>query len=136
MKFYRNSDIEAQAELRLAELERMLGRPLTPPVPIDLIAEKLLGLDFLWDAIDELPGESILGGLDAPNRLIVNENRRETFGKHKGLERSTKGHEMGHWDLFIDPSSLDHPTLFDRSDNGPIVYRSTSRVPTSASSRR
>ena len=128
MKFYRNTDVEARAEARLAELEQLLGRPLTPPVPIDLIAEKLLGLDFLWDAIDELPGESILAGLDAPNRLIVlNENRRDTFLKHRGLERSSKGHEMGHWDLFIDLSSLDHPSLFDRREDGPIVFRSSTR---------
>jgi len=27
------------------------------------VAEKVLGLDFLWEPIDELPGEVVLGGL-------------------------------------------------------------------------
>ena len=127
MRILRNQEIEEIAQSRLAELERLLGRPLAPPIPIDLIAEKVLGLDFLWEPIDELPGEQILGGLIAKKRLIVlNENRRALFVEKPGLERSTKGHEMGHWDLFIDKSSLDHPTLFDAVEDGPFAYRSSS----------
>jgi hypothetical protein len=101
MKFYRNAAIEERAEQRIAELEKLLGRPVEPPVPLELIAEHLLGLDFLWDNIDELPGEVIFGGLRMEEKLIVlNENRRALFEEKPGLERSTKGHEMGHWDLF------------------------------------
>ena len=125
MRILRNQEIEEIAQSRLAELERLLGQPLAPPIPIDLIAEKVPGLDFLWEPIDELPGERILGGLIAKKRLIVlNENRGDLFTEKPGLERSTKGHEMGHWDLFIDKSSLDHPTLFDVEGGGPFTYRS------------
>jgi hypothetical protein len=81
-------------------------------VPIDLLAEQVLGLDFLWEMIDELPGECILGGLIPERRLIVlNERHTDLFREKPGLERSTKGHEMGHWDLFIDQSLLGHPGL-------------------------
>jgi len=126
VKILRNQEIEDIAASRLAELERLLGRPLSAPIPIDLIAEKVLGLDFLWEPIDELPGEKILGGIIAKKRLIVlNENRKTLFTEKPGVERSTKGHEMGHWDLFIDKSSLDHPTLFDVEGNGPFAYRSS-----------
>ncbi len=126
MRILRNQEIEEIAASRLAELERRLGRPLSPPIPIDLIAEKVLGLDFLWEPIDELPGEKILGGLIAKKRLIVlNEIHRDLFTEKPGLERSTKGHEMGHWDLLIDKSSLDHPTLFDVEGEGPIAHRSS-----------
>jgi len=126
VKILRNQEIEEIAAARLAELERLLGRPLSPPIPIDLIAERVLGLDFLWEPIEELPGEKILGGLIAKKRLVVlNENRKALFREKPGLERSTKGHEMGHWDLFIDKSSLDHPTLFDLEGHGPLVYRSS-----------
>jgi hypothetical protein len=122
----RNQEIEEIAQARLTELQRQLGRPLSPPIPIDLIAEKVLGLDFLWEAIDELPGEKIFGGLIAKKRLIVlNENRKGLFAEKPGLERSTKGHEMGHWDLFIDKGSLDHPTLFNVDGNGPFAFRSS-----------
>lgn len=128
MRILRNQEIEEIAQSRLAELERLLGRPLSPPIPIDLIAEKVHGLDFLWEPIDELPGEQILGGLIAKKRLIIlNENRKALFAEKPGLERSTKGHEMGHWDLFIDKSSLDHPTLFDveGEGEGPFAFRSS-----------
>jgi hypothetical protein len=50
---------------------------LTPPIPIDLLAEKVLKLDFLWEEIDELPGETVLGALHPQKRLIImNEKRR------------------------------------------------------------
>jgi len=126
VRIRRNQEIEEIAQSRLAELQRLLGRPLSPPIPIDLIAEQVLGLDFLWEPINELPGEKIFGGLIAKKRLIIlNENRRELFGEKPGLERSTKGHEMGHWDLFIDKGSLDHPTLFNVDGDGPFAFRSS-----------
>ena len=126
MRPIRNQEIEDLASSRLAELQRELGDPLNPPIPIDLIAEKVLGLDFLWETIDELPGETIFGGLIPQKRLIIlNEKRRGLFTEKPGLERSTKGHEMGHWDLFIDKTSLDHPTLFHVDGDGPIAFRSS-----------
>lgn len=86
----------------------------------------MLGLDFLWEPIDELPGETIFGGLIPKKKLIIlNEKRKALFVGKPGLERSTKGHEMGHWDLFIDKASLDHPTLFQDDDDGPFALRSS-----------
>jgi hypothetical protein len=126
VRVIRNQAIEELAQSRLDEFQRGLERPLLPPIPIDLIAEKVLGLNFLWEPIKELPGETILGGLLAKERLIVlNENRKELFIAKPGLERSTKGHEMGHWDLFVDKGSLDHPGLFDSGDHGPFAFRSS-----------
>ena len=121
MRILRNQEIEEIAQSRLAEIQQRLGRPLSPPIPIDLIAEQVLGLDFLWEAIDELPGEKVFGGLIAKKRLIVlNENRKGLFAEKPGLERSTKGHEMGHWDLFIDKGSLDHPHAVQRRWRRPL----------------
>jgi hypothetical protein len=112
VRFWRNEAIELQAEARLLELERIVGLDLGPPTPIDLLAEHVLLLDFLWDAIEELPGEIVLGGLIPERRLILlNERHRDLFEAKPGLERSTKGHEMGHWDLFVDQSTLGHPSL-------------------------
>jgi hypothetical protein len=126
VKFYRNQEIEELAAERLAQLARVLGRQLTPPIPIDLLAEKVLRLDFLWEEIDERPGETVLGALHPQKRLIImNEKRRALFDAKPGLERSTKGHEMGHWDLFIDQAALEHPTLFARDDSGPFARRSS-----------
>ena len=126
MRTPRINEIEDLARSRLVELQRILGKPLTPPIPIDHIAEKVLGLDFLWEPIDELPGETILGGLKAKERLVVlNDRHRDLFVEKPGLERSTKGHEMGHWDMFIDKAVLDYPTLFDVGVDGPFAFRSS-----------
>lgn len=129
MKFLRNEHIESLAEKRLLELERAMSRPLSLPIPIDLLGEQILGLQFLWDSIDELEGELILGAIMPTERLIVlNERRKSMFDEKPGLERSTKGHEMGHWDLFIDKGTLRHPELFDTDKfNSPIAYRSSPR---------
>src|SRR6476620_8679658 len=65
---------------RLSQLARRLAHPLAPPIPIDLLAEQILGLDFLWEDIDELPRETVLGALHPHKRLIImNEKHRTLF---------------------------------------------------------
>ncbi len=124
MAIIKNQDIEDLAHARLVEFKRVMGCPLSIPIPIDLVAEKVLGLDFLWDTIEELPGETILGGLNSKERLIVlNEKRRDLFSQKPGLERSTKGHEMGHWDLFVDKGTLNHPALLHFDSGCPFAFR-------------
>jgi hypothetical protein len=125
VKFYRNETIEQRAEQRLLELERLLGAPVPIPVPIDLLAERVLGLSLLWEPIDEMPGEVVLGAIIPEKKVVVlNENRLPLFNEKPGLERSTKGHEMGHWDLFVDQSLLGHPALFPDQPIS-IAYRNT-----------
>lgn len=125
MKFIRNERIEKRAEERVVELERDLGTILVPPIPIDRLGERIFGLSFLWDSIEELPGEVILGAIVPKERLIIlNDRRRELFERKPGLERSTKGHEIGHWDLYVDQATLHHPVLFDTGE-GPFSLRSS-----------
>lgn len=113
-RFYRNELIEDIVERRLIDLERELEKPLSLPIPIDFFAEQVLGLNILWESIEELPGEVILGGIIPKDRLIIlNEKQQSLFSERPGLERSTKAHEMGHWDLFIDQTLLEHPVLFE-----------------------
>src|SRR5581483_2166431 len=126
MKFYRNEQIEQRAEQRLVEFEQKLGRPLSFPVDIELFGDLVLGLSMLWEKIDELPGEVVLAGLRAPERLIVmNESRRPEMDQKPGRCRLTQGHEMGHWDLFVDQSKLDHPILFAEASSSIFAYRSS-----------
>lgn len=129
MKFYRNEQIEQIAEHRLLEFEKVIGRPLTLPIEIELFGELVLELSILWEDIQELPGEEVLAGLNASERLIVmNERRRIEMEAQPGRCRLTQGHEMGHWDLFVDKSRLDHPDLFSsrKDDEAIFAYRSTS----------
>lgn len=129
MKFYRNEQIERLAEQRIGELESKLDRTLAPPIPVELLGEHVLGLNILWDEIEENDGEVILAGLHARERLVVmNEKRRHLFLEKPGLERFTQGHEFGHWDLFVDKATLDYPDLFaDQRPGAPVCFRSSRR---------
>lgn len=111
-KYLRNEVIEEVTARRIREYEAKAGVAVTLPVPIEKIVEQVLGLDFDWDVIEELPGEQILGGLDAVNRkILLNEKHADLFKRNPGLLRSTIGHEAGHYDIDIDRSRLLHPTL-------------------------
>jgi hypothetical protein len=126
MKFYRNERIEEIAEQRLREFEGKLGRPLSIPVDIELFRDLVLGLSMLWENIDELPGEEVLAGLRPADRLIVMNERRKFELEHQaGRRRLTQGHEMGHWDLFVDISKLDHPGLFADAAPSMFAFRSS-----------
>lgn len=125
MSFYRNEQIERIAVQRLLEFEHEMEKPLSIPVDVEKFGDLVLGLSILWEAIEELPGEEVLGGLKADERLIVmNERRLPALQAKSGRLRLTLGHEMGHWDLFVDKSKLDHPSLFDATP-GMFGYRST-----------
>ena len=124
MRFWRNESIEARAEERLAELEKSLGRAVSPPVPVDHFIEHVLKLDFLWDEIEEHPGEMILGAINPKDRQIVmNDTHAELFYQKEGLERFTKLHEAGHWDLLTDHASLEHPRLLEDNGSGLVAFR-------------
>ena len=123
MRFWRNDAIEARAEERLCQLRRHLGGTLTLPVAVDILAESVLDLNILWDEIEELPGEVILGSIQPKTRRItMNEKRRRLFEEKPGLEHFTKCHEMGHWDLYVDEATLDHPVMFTH-DTGAFSFR-------------
>jgi hypothetical protein len=77
MRFYRNEQIEQIAGQRLIEFERALGRPLSFPIDIELFGDLVLGLSMLWEEIEEIPGEEVLAGLRARDRLIVMNERRK-----------------------------------------------------------
>jgi hypothetical protein len=112
LKFLKNEAIEDVTAARIREYEAKVGVPVKLPVPIEKIVEQVLGLDFEWDEIEEQPGEQILGGLVAAERKIVlNEKHLALFKEKPGLERSTIGHEAGHWDIDIDRARLNHPTF-------------------------
>jgi hypothetical protein len=112
LKFLKNEVIEDVTARRIREYEAKASLTVTLPVPLEKIIEQVLGLDFDWDVIEELPGEQILGGLDALNRkILLNEKHADLFKQNPGLLRSTIGHEAGHWDIDIDRSRLLHPTF-------------------------
>ena len=111
-KIIRTKAIEEITAGRLREYEAKAGVVVAFPVPIEKVVEQVLGLSFDWDEIEEEPGEQILGGLIAGDRRIVlNEKHLDLFKAKPGLERSTIGHEAGHWDVDIDRTALLHPSF-------------------------
>jgi hypothetical protein len=112
VKYLKNEVIEDVTARRIREYEAKAAVTVKLPVPVEKIVEQVLGLDFEWDEIEEQAGEQILGGLVAAERKIVlNEKHLALFQEKPGLERSTIGHEAGHWDVDIDRARLFHPTF-------------------------
>jgi hypothetical protein len=112
LKYLKNEVIENVTASRIRQYEAKFGVTVTLPVPIEKIVEQVLSLDFEWDEIEEQPGEQILGGLVAGERkIILNEKHLALFKEKPGLERSTIGHEAGHWDIDIDRARINHPTF-------------------------
>lgn len=108
----RTRSIDAITAMRIRQYEQLTGTPVSLPVPIEKIVERILGLDFDWVEIEEQPGEQILAGLiPEERRIVLNSRHLDLFQKKPGLERSTIGHEAGHWDIDIDRTSLHHPRL-------------------------
>lgn len=127
LRFLRNEAIEQITANRIRQYETKTGDTVRFPVPVENIVEQVLGLHFDWDEIEEQPGELILGGLDAKNRVILlNEKHLALFEEKPGLERSTIGHEAGHWDVDIDKAKLDQPSLFEDMES-PVLHRHASK---------
>lgn len=123
----RTRTIDAITGLRIREYEQLTGEPVTLPVPVEKIVEHVLRLDFDWIDIPELPGEQILAGLvPEERRIVLNSRHLDLFRKKPGLERSTIGHEAGHWDIDIDRTSLNHPRLPGFDVQGQVVRRQAS----------
>lgn len=123
-----DADIDDAAAERIYQYEQLAGTAVTLPVPVHRICEQVLGLDFDWDEIEEYPGEQILGGLiPRQRRIVLNTAHLDLFEAKPGLERSTIGHEMGHWDIHLDRGSLNHPRLRGFDTSAHIVKRGSSR---------
>jgi hypothetical protein len=129
LKYLKNEVIEEVTANRVREYEAKAIATVKLPVPIEKIVEQVLGLDLEWDVIEEHPGEQILGGLIAAERKIVlNEKHLGLFQEKPGLERSTLGHEAGHWDVDIDRARLFHPTFPGFEVKSQIVNRHSSKA--------
>jgi hypothetical protein len=126
LRYLSNEAIEDVTVQRIRQYEEAAGVRVKFPVPAEEIIEQVLGLCFLWDSIEERPGEMILGGLSRKTCTIVfNEKHLELFEQKPGLLRSTQGHEAGHADL---EGGLGEqgPSLFS-DDQQRIVHRHSTK---------
>lgn len=88
-------EVERHAEHLLLEAERALTVTLSPPIDIELVADKFLSLSIVYDNLFQRYADSGLhGGLFVPTReILVHE------GLPSGRKNFTIGHEVGHWIL-------------------------------------
>jgi len=132
-RFMKESEIEDAACNLIQLYSREIGGLVEPPVDVDLIAESVCKLTFVWefmpelldrrpDLADVLSDEEkkksiVLGGLRPRAReVLLNEKHIESYKKQPGRERFTKAHELGHWQMHIDKSVLDQTSLFGSDD--------------------
>ena len=130
MKYWSPDKIELLTRHRLSEYEANTGQTIPwPKVPIEQVIEnEPFDLVIKWEHIQERAGERILGSLRPHERQIVlNEAHRELFAAKPGLERFTLGHELGHWDLFVDEPAMRNPLLpgLDVGQQQPYAFRNS-----------
>ena len=126
-KILKNKEVEDIVVARLAEYESCHGKA-SIPICVDRIIEHC-GLSILYDSIEEKCGETILGGLNIKEKLIVvNERHMKLFREKTGLERFTKAHELGHWDIYDNNSRNIESLYFDfYKDSEQVVLRSSKK---------
>ncbi len=95
-RYFGSGELERLADELLRIYQRKSGSPSLPPIQADLVAESI-GLNFLWEEIEEEPGTAVLAELRPDERLIVlNERRRRALETTVGLYNTTVAHELGH----------------------------------------
>lgn len=117
--------IERCAYALIGKYEERYGR-ISPPVPVERIAENVLDLTLEWNAIPESHGEVIFACLDPKQKKVVFNERRRSHYEGGGLYNTVLAHEVGHWVLHVDVADLGlQPTLPGTGIDSRFIYRKT-----------
>ena len=113
--------IEAKASEVISGYETMTGYPITPPVPVESIIERHLGLNLSFEDLDRILGmKHVLGATYVElGRICINEHLLED--RSEGRMIFTCAHEVGHWVLHR--QYVEKAERFGRPDNA-IICRS------------
>ena len=106
--------ISRKAEALIQDFERKAGYPVTPPIPVEEIIERSLGLEIQYADLERILGSSdVLGATYVKSRLIrINERLFEHSSE--GRLAFTCAHEAGHWVLhrrYMGPGYLNGRTV-------------------------
>ena len=92
------------------------GQEVKPPIPVEAIAEKFLGLTVEYDSLEEILGiPDVLGATWAEEkRMLINNSLLDGV---EGRITFTCGHEIGHWILhrkylFDQFTPLESPSIY------------------------
>lgn len=91
--------ISSKAEALIRDFERKAGYPVSPPIPVDQIIERSLGLEIQYVDLEKiLRTKDVLGAIYAKSkRMCINERLFEHSSE--GRLAFTCAHEAGHWVL-------------------------------------
>lgn len=98
--YYTRDQCEARATELLHRYQRTVGERLTLPIDVALIGEIACELTWDWADIADRDGHIVWGRLlPADRRVEMNERYAPRLQSNQGLDRFTRAHELGHWEL-------------------------------------
>lgn len=112
--FLSDAQLESAAQELLRRYAKWKGEPPRPPIPVDTIAEGVLGLTLeMGDLRKKLGKPDVLGATWLDDALVVIDSALEG---NEGRYCFTLGHELGHWQLHRPLREMDKVTfpLFSR----------------------
>jgi len=112
--FLSDAQIESAVQELLRQYAKAKGEPPRPPIPVDAIAESVLGLTLeMGDLRKKLGEPDVLGATWLDDALVVIDSSLEG---NEGRYCFTLGHEVGHWQLHRPLREMDNVTfpLFSR----------------------
>lgn len=134
VKFLEEEEIEAKANSLLQAYEDQFSLPISPPIPIDEIAECHLDLNLRFGNLEvKLQRQGVLGAIWMDDKeIVIDESLDPSINPSKiGRYKFTLGHEVGHWSLhreyYLARSSQFE--LFKVSDEPSIICRSGDIAP-------
>lgn len=106
--FFSPAMIEDRTGRLLVDYARWCGGACrVPPVPVEDLVERFLGLRLLWDVVPEPPERTILAKLvPCERRVVLNEAHLDLYQQTPGLERTALAHEVGHWELHLERGAM------------------------------
>lgn len=113
LKYLTDLEIEERAAQVLDRF--VIGGRQQPKLPIDIdtIVEADFGLRVVWEPINEPAGcrtfafiEPFWSNGDWIAKITLNKLHQKFLFEHPEIERLTRGHELCHWEIHIDKSSL------------------------------
>lgn len=111
--------LESAVRELLLQFGRWRGAAVTPPVPVEDIVEKYLGLTFEFDDLEKRLGvPDVLGAAWFDEKIIRVD---ESLLDKEGRLSFTIGHETGHWCL--------HRPLYEANKVAPSLFASTEPEP-------
>ncbi len=104
--FLTRQQCEAAAARLLIRYQLHVSTRLALPVDVDLIGELMCDLTWDWAPLEDIDGQVVWARLvPGERRVEMNERYASDLAANEGLDRFTRAHEIGHWELHAT-----HPT--------------------------